>query len=145
MPWPDRPQPEAALLAGLIASPNSSAQNRAKCGGLKAGVLNASAFFNREAEMKMLIIAFGFAAITTASAQTSMTSMPRTLKVYNNSNGETIGTATTSDGRTLYLRDSKGELIGTIVINPDRTRTFFDPHGKIVDTVAGGNLKLPNE
>jgi hypothetical protein len=56
--------------------------------------------------------------------------MPKTLRVYNNSNGEVIGTATLWN-RTFTFRDSKGELIGTLTIEADGSRTFRDPSGNI--------------
>ena len=56
--------------------------------------------------------------------------MPKTLRVYNNSNGEVIGTATLWN-RTFTFRGSKGELIGTLTIEADGSRTFRDPSGNI--------------
>jgi hypothetical protein len=78
------------------------------------------------------ILAFTLAMTVFAQAQTPM---PKTVRVYNNSNGELIGTATLWD-RTFTFRDSKGELIGTLTIEADGSRTFRDPSGNIIDTLS---------
>jgi hypothetical protein len=90
------------------------------------------------------ILTFMFATATMAQAQ--RLDMPRTVKLYNNANGEVLGTATIS-GRTFYLRDLKGELVGTVVIEKDNKRTFRDPSGSIVEglSIAGGPVKVPDE
>jgi len=88
------------------------------------------------------IFAFILAMTTAAAAQTNM---PKTMKLYNNRNGEVVGTATLW-GRTFTLRNLQGELIGTVVIDKDNKRTFRDPGGQLVDSLSlGGPIKLPEE
>ena len=94
--------------------------------------------------MKTLIIALTLAALTSlAQAQTAL---PKTMKLYNNQNGQVVGTAT-QNGRTLYLRDLKGELVGSATLEANGKKTFRDPSGNIVDSlsIAGPPVKLPDE
>ena len=94
--------------------------------------------------MKTLIIALTLAALTSlAQAQTAL---PKTMKLYNNQNGQVVGTAT-QNGRTLYLRDLNSELVGSVTMERDGKRTFRDPSGNVVDglSIAGGPIKPPDE
>jgi hypothetical protein len=92
--------------------------------------------------VRMLLTALAFAAmITAAVAQTPP--MPKTVKLYNNANGETIGTITQWNG-VFYLRDAKGGLIAQMLFK-DGKKTFLDASGKPIDPLLLGDLKLPSE
>jgi hypothetical protein len=60
--------------------------------------------------------------------------LPITIKLVNNQ-GEKIGTATISNGKT-YVRDLNQILIATIVEDADGNKVMYDPDGKVV---ARGN------
>lgn len=81
--------------------------------------------------MKLSVIVLTLALITPAAAQSTI---PKTVKLYDNKSGQVLGTATIS-GNRVYLRDSKGELVGTAVYVKDK-QTLYDPSGNIVDKLA---------
>ena len=85
--------------------------------------------------MKSLILALLLA--TTLPVQAQWVNFPKTVRLYDNATGETIGTVTVT-GNTAYYRNKDGEHYATGVRNPDGTNTFFDPHGNVI-----GPIKVP--
>jgi len=103
--------------------------------------------------MKTIILVFVLATTSPAAmaqflspVPPSTITLPKTMKLYNNQNGQVIGTAT-QNGRTLYLRDLNSELVGSVTMERDGKRTFRDPSGNVVDglSIAGGPIKPPDE
>jgi hypothetical protein len=89
--------------------------------------------------LAVIILAFMTAA---AAAQTlSLTGMPTTLPLIDNSTKERIGTATLWD-RKMVLRRSDGTFIAQIVIERDGTRTMLDEHGKPLEQISP-NIAVP--
>jgi hypothetical protein len=81
--------------------------------------------------MKALILAL---ALIPATAQSQPYAWPQTLKLYNNNNGEVVGTATKWLNK-FTLRNVNGDLIGTLIISADGSRTFYDPSGQQVEAL----------
>jgi hypothetical protein len=82
--------------------------------------------------MKSLILALLLA--TTVSVPAQQLNQPRTIKLFNQNTGESLGTATISGGK-MYVRDENGVHIYTTVRNPNGTTTSFDPDGNIIAPV----------
>jgi hypothetical protein len=89
--------------------------------------------------MKALVIAFTLVLIAPAASQPYP--WPQTMKLYNNANGEVVGTATKWANK-FTLRDMREKLIGTLVIEKDGTRIFYDPNGQQVDNLP---FNVPDE
>jgi len=83
--------------------------------------------------MKSIVLALILAMTTAAAAQ--MAPLPQTMKLYNNRNGEVIGTATIWRN-VITMRDLNGEIIGTATIEADGKRSFRDPDGKPVSALS---------
>ena len=96
-----------------------------------------------------LLIAFGTLQAANAiyrdssgrSIGTASTSNGRTT--YRDRSGRSVGTAVTQPGgRTIY-RDRSGRSIGTAVTQPNGTTTFRDASGRQVGTASSGQALPP--
>jgi hypothetical protein len=89
--------------------------------------------------MKPHLLPIVFLLATTLPVQAQWVNYPKTVRLYDNATGKTVGTVTV-DGNTAYYRNKDGQHYATGVRNPDGTNTFFDSNGNII-----GPIKLPSE
>jgi hypothetical protein len=80
---------------------------------------------------------FALLLATSVPVQAQWVNYPKTIRLYNNATGESLGTVTVSEGKA-YFRDKDGVHYATTVRDFDGKLMSFDTNGNVI-----APLKVP--